>query len=176
MKSKYVLIADGLMFFLGLIAAVCGSTNFGAGLLGFSVIILPIILIIFLVECCVVHRKKRPVDEAKEARRKAQQERYEREAEARRLAKQRAKTIVEVKMLGTGATSQKRGGLGGALLGGFVAGPVGAVVGATIPTNGEQKVRFAVKYGDGRVEVKELHPNSWEYKELMKHVKWEDLK
>lgn len=172
MKSKYVLIADGLLFFAGLIAAVCGSTNFGAGILGFSVIILPIVLIIFLAECCAVHRKKRPVDEAQVAR----QERYEREVEARRLAKQKAKTIVEVKMLGVGATSQKRGGLGGAILGGFVAGPIGAVVGAAIPTNGEQKVRFAVRYGDGRVEVKEYHPNSWEYKELIKHVKWEDLK
>ena len=83
--------------------------------------------------------------------------------------------IVEVKYLGAGGMTQKRGGLGGALLGGFFAGPLGAVVGAAIPKNGEEKHRFAVKYADGRVKIKELHPNSWEYKELMKYVKWEEL-
>lgn len=172
MKSKYVLIADGLMFFAGLIAAVCGSTNFGAGLLGFSVIILPIILIIFLVECCVVHRKKRPVDEAKEAARKAKEEELWRKREEMKYAR----SIVEVKLLGGGSVKQKRAGAGGFLLGGFLFGLPGAVAGSFIPDGTERLQRFAVRYGDGRVEVKELHPNSWEYKELMKHVKWEDLK
>jgi hypothetical protein len=81
-----------------------------------------------------------------------------------------------VKLLGGGSVKQKRAGAGGFALGGLLFGLPGAIAGAFIPDGTEQRQRFAVKYGDGRVEVKELHPNSWEYKELMKHVKWEDLK
>lgn len=88
-----------------------------------------------------------------------------------------APTIVEVKLLAGGSTSYKRNGAGGAVIGGLVGGLPGAVIGASLPsTDGTQKQKFAVKYSDGRVVIKELHPNSWEYKELMKHVKWEDIK
>lgn len=104
-----------------------------------------------------------------------EEEKLQREREA--WSNRRKRTdIVEVKYLGVGGTSQKRGGLGGALLGGFFAGPLGAVVGAAIPKNAEGLQRFAVKYADGRVKIKELHPNSWEYKELMKYVSWDDIK
>jgi hypothetical protein len=81
-----------------------------------------------------------------------------------------------VKLLDGGSTTYKRGGLGGAVVGGLIGGLPGAVVGAAMPSaDGTQKQKFAVKYSDGRVVIKELHPNEWEYKELMKYVKWEDI-
>ena len=84
--------------------------------------------------------------------------------------------IVEVKYLGSGFTEQKRGGLGGAVMGGLVAGPLGAVVGAATPKNSrKQKHRFAVKYSDGSVNIREASPGSAEYKKLMAYVKWDEI-
>lgn len=135
---------------------------------------------IFMVAVMVVtwmvmrwHDKRKSPEEKQKEEEKLQRER-EAIAEAWNARKKRT-DIVEVKYLGTGATTQKRGGLGGFLLGGLFAGPIGAVVGAAIPENGDALQRFAVKYANGRVVIKDLHPNSWEYEELVKYVKWEDL-
>lgn len=85
--------------------------------------------------------------------------------------------IIEVKFLGSGFTKQSRGGLGGAALGGLVAGPMGAVVGAAIPKNDrKQKYRFAVKYSDGSVNVREVYYGSAEYKKLIQYVKWDEIR
>ena len=40
---------------------------------------------------------------------------------------------------------------------------------------GQQLQRFAIKYADGHIVIKEVHPDTWEYKRLMKYVKWEDI-
>ena len=40
---------------------------------------------------------------------------------------------------------------------------------------GQQLQRFAIKYADGHIVIKEVHPDTWEYKKLMKYVKWEDI-
>ena len=40
---------------------------------------------------------------------------------------------------------------------------------------GQQLQKFAIKYSDGHVEIKEVHPDTLEYKKLMKYVKWEDI-
>lgn len=83
--------------------------------------------------------------------------------------------IEEVKYLGIGTTRQKRGGLSGALLGGFFGGPIGAVVGAAFPKYEEGLHRFAVKYASGRVKIKDVSEDSWEFRELLKYVAWEEL-
>jgi len=93
------------------------------------------------------------------------------------LTERLGRKIVEVKMLGAGSTEYKRSGVGGAIVGGMVAGPLGAMVGGTASSGkGKQKQRFAVKYSDGSVEIKEVHVNSREYRELMKFVSWEDIR
>ena len=86
------------------------------------------------------------------------------------------KIIVAVKLLPGNSTEYKSGSLGGAIIGGFLGGTIGAVIGATIPKKSDKtSQKFAIKYSDGRVEIKDVHPNSWEYKELMKYVKWEEI-
>lgn len=89
------------------------------------------------------------------------------------LASRVGRKIVEVKLLGAGSTDYRS--VGGAVLGGMVAGPIGAVVGAN-GGGGKQRQRFAVKYDDGSVVIKEVRVNSREYNELMKYVKWEDIR
>ncbi len=84
------------------------------------------------------------------------------------------KKIVDVKLLGGGSADYRS--VGGAVVGGMVAGPLGAVIGGTQGGKGKQKQRFAVKYSDGSVEIKEVRINSREYKELMKYVDWEDVR
>lgn len=183
MKSKYVFFAGLSLFVLGLIIAVAGAYDFGktCGVFG-GVMMLLGFPIAGIVEMCVRYREleeKRKAKLAKikaeQAENRAHQEERRKELQQKEIERQKKKQIVEVKYLGAGATTQKRGGLGGAVVGGFIAGPLGAVVGASIPKNAEGLQRFAVKYGDGRVVIKEVHPNSWEYKELMKYVKWEKI-
>lgn len=82
--------------------------------------------------------------------------------------------IVEVKMLGAGSTDYRS--VGGAIVGGMVAGPLGAVVGGAHGGKGKQRQRFAIKYSDGSVEIKDVAINSAEYKNLMKYVDWDDIK
>jgi uncharacterized membrane protein len=83
------------------------------------------------------------------------------------------KKIVEVKLLGAGSTDYRS--FGGAVVGGMVAGPLGAIIGGTQGGGGKQRQRFAVKYDDGSKEIKEVRVNSMEYKKLMKYVDWEDI-
>lgn len=180
MKSKYVFFAG-----LGLLVLSFVIAGVGAYEVGESIGAVSVLIIIFgfpvagIIELCVRYREleeKRKARLAKiKAERAVREEEHRKEWQHREIERQKKNRIVEVKYLGTGKTTQKRGGLGGFLLGGLFGGPIGAVVGAAIPENGDALQRFAVKYADGRVVIKDLHPNSWEYKELVKYVKWEDL-
>lgn len=89
------------------------------------------------------------------------------------LTNRLGRKIVEVKLLGAGSTDYRS--FGGAVVGGMVAGPIGAVIGGAHGGKGKQRQRFAVKYEDGSVVIKEVRVNSREYNELMKYVSWEDI-
>lgn len=136
------------------------------------------ILMVFLIlpVFCIERAVDMSLHPDKYAAKKAKCEADKAEARTKREAMKYARSIVEVKIIGGGSTVTTTHGLGGAIVGGALFGVPGAIVGSVIPKGSEQKVRFAVKYGSGKVEIQEHHPNSWEYKELMKHVKWEDLK
>lgn len=99
-------------------------------------------------------------------------ERYENKMDA--LTSRLGKKIVEVKLLGAGSTDYRS--FGGAVIGGMVAGPIGAVIGGAHGGKGKQRQRFAVKYEDGSVVIKEVRVNSREYNELMKYVDWNDIR
>lgn len=89
------------------------------------------------------------------------------------LTNRLGRKIVEAKILGAGSTDFRS--FGGAMVGGLVAGPIGAVIGGTQGGKGKQRMRFAVKYDDGSVKIKDVTVDSFEYKELMKYVSWEDI-
>ena len=61
----------------------------------------------------------------------------------------KAPTIVSVKILGYGSPIRRKKGM--------------------LPADAFTKI-FEVAYSNGRTVVKELHPNSWEYKEYMKFM------
>lgn len=83
--------------------------------------------------------------------------------------------IVEVKYLGTVTTDSKRGGLKGALLGGFLYGPLGVPIGGLTPIGTKTLCRFAVRYDDGEVKMLDCYKGDARYIKFMSYVRWEDL-
>lgn len=90
------------------------------------------------------------------------------------LTSRLGRKIVEVKLLGAGSTDYRS--FGGAVVGGMVAGPLGAVIGGAHGGKGKQRQRFAVKYDDGSVVIREVRVGSSEYNNLMKYVSWDEVK
>lgn len=90
------------------------------------------------------------------------------------LTSRLGRKIVEVKLLGAGSTDYRS--FGGAVVGGMVAGPLGAVIGGVHGGKGKQRQRFAVKYDDGSVVIREVRVGSSEYNNLMKYVNWDEIK
>lgn len=41
---------------------------------------------------------------------------------------------------------------------------------------GQQLQKFAIKYADGHIVIKEVHPGTGEYKKLMKYINWDDIR
>lgn len=125
-------------------------------------ILMWMVIIIVVVACLVFELRKTPEQRKQEA--DMMRERYEKQ----RLSQK----IVEVTPLGVSSTQFKHGGLGGALFGGFIGGALGAVVGAMLPSGkGVPVESFAVKYGSGKVVIRQCMQGSSEYKDLMKYVK-----
>lgn len=169
--TKIFVISLPLMFMVG---CSFGLAEFEPGmyLMPVSILLVFLVPLVWAIDYAVDVKLHPEKYAAKKAARKARED----ELWQKRQEMKYAKSIVEVKLLGGGSVKQKRAGAGGFALGGLLFGLPGAIAGSFIPDGTERLQRFAVRYGDGRVEVKECHPNSWEYKELIKRVKWEDLK
>ena len=107
-----------------------------------------------------------------EARKSPEQKKREAENARGRYEQRRvSEKIVEVKRLGITNAEFKRGGLKGALFGGFIGGVPGAIIGSVLPWGKSVPVEsFAVKYGDGKVVIRQCMQRSSEYKALMKRV------
>lgn len=112
------------------------------------------------------YAKKRP------RRDKDFSDRYNESVDA--LKSRLGRKIVEVKLLGAGSTDYRS--VGGAVVGGMVAGPLGAVIGGAHGGKGKQRQRFAVKYDDGSVEIREVRVGSSEYNNLMKYVSLDEIR
>ena len=183
MKTPKILYVSLLAFVASIVALMLEQDAVGEILVMVavvsSILVFPVAAIVELIVRRHEFEEKRKIRLAKikEKQEENRQQQVKQQLEWKRKEVQRQKkyTITEVKYLGIGATTQKRGGVGGAVVGGLIGGSIGAAVGATIPKNAESLHQFAVKYADGHIEIKSLHPNSWEYKELMKMVKWEEL-
>lgn len=120
------------------------------------------VLIIGTIALLVREARKTPEQKARD--KEMAQKRYEEERLSRK--------IVEVTPLGVSGTQFRCGGLGGALFGGFIGGVPGAVVGAMLPSGkGVPVESFAVKYGNGKIVIRECMQGSSEYKALIKYVK-----
>ena len=173
MKIRYFLWLALVAFLLALFAFMAGIDSIEEILLFISVITIVLTLPVSLIIYTCVHYR-----ELEEKRRKRLAERRERLDEIG-FTRHKQYEVVEVKYLGPGAVKYRHGGLSGALWGGFLGGPIGFVVGAILgspnPKEDTSLQQFVVKYADGHIEIKELHPNNWEYKKLIKMVKWEEI-
>ena len=179
MKSRYILYTGLGLFGLSLLIAMAGALEFGQICAMISALVMYLVYPIALIIDISIHYQE--LKEKRKARlAKAREEHRLRQHEARKIVveHQNRHNIIDVKYLGPGAAIYQHGTLSGALWGGFFGGPIGFVVGAMLgspnPKEGESLQQFAVTYGDGHIEIKELHPNNWEYKKLIQMVKWED--
>ena len=178
MKSKYIVVASLGMFLLSIISLMLGIDTVGEYLMYASIISIVLIFpFIGIIELIVRRHEFEEKRKVKLAKINQEQERQRTTWQQKEVERQKKYTIVEVKYLGPGAATYKHGGLSGALWGGLFGGPVGFVVGAMLgspnPKEGDSLQQFAVTYGDGHVEIKELHPNNWEYKKLIDLVNWD---
>jgi hypothetical protein len=180
--TKITAVLVPILFISGCTLGV-SNAPFGYGVMTLSIMLLFALPFVAFADEKADKKKNPEKYRLKAEKLQAEKDRLRAEREVRRAETHRKEerrryenSIVEVKIIGGGSTKNKTHGLGGAIVGGALFGVPGAIVGSVIPKGTEQMVRFAVKYGSGKVVIKECHPNSWEYKELMKHVKWEDLK
>lgn len=86
-----------------------------------------------------------------------------------------AKTPIRTRILdgGTSATTTKAGGVGRAIAGGIVAGPIGAVVGAATAghkTTSTNYTIFKVWYQDGHSEVEKVEHGTAKYKKYLELI------
>lgn len=77
--------------------------------------------------------------------------------------------IVKTKILDSGSDGTKAGGVGRAVVGDIIAGPVGAVVGATTAGHKNQGFTvFKVWYDNGDIEVEKIAHSDSKYMEYLK--------
>lgn len=82
--------------------------------------------------------------------------------------------VVETKYLGA-VTKDRYGNAGGALWGGLLFGPIGAILGSTRHKGTQVWHQFAVKYDNGTVKTVECLGGSQEHEMLLSFAKWDEL-
>lgn len=179
-KWRITLIAAWCCFALVFISAVCidGDTGMAIGLTSFFAFIVLVIVSIVLwskdpVEKAKREEKRKRALEAQEER-KAQMEWNKAERAYRERVKAADKRPVEATLITTSdrtkTTKSAVSAAGRAIVGGVIAGPAGAVLGAAT-TSGktsvtEQRATFFVKYASGRTGTETVKVGSDRFNEL----------
>lgn len=157
-----------------------GGCTFGVAEVEAGIYLMPVSILLFLFVLPGVAIIERMIDKerhpekylAKKQRKADREAAFERELAARREARRKAETIVEVKLIGGGSGKHTRYGVKGAVIGGLLFNVPGAIVGAMMPKGTKQMQRFWIRYEDGHTEIKEVYSDSGECKKLLKYVKW----
>jgi len=141
----------------------------GIGLIAVSAIVLLIVIIKY------IHDKKTGQYQAKLEQQKQDAEAARKKWEEEREARKKATTPIKTKILdgGTSATTTKAGGVGRAIAGGIVAGPIGAVVGAATAghkTTSTNYTVFKIWYQDGHSEVEQVEHGTAKYKKYLELI------
>lgn len=80
-------------------------------------------------------------------------------------------TAVNATLIESGTTYKTKGGLGGAIVGGALFGPIGSLIGSASTQTIEPKtVQFLVEYKDGHTVIEDVKVNSLRYKQLIKYM------
>lgn len=96
-----------------------------------------------------------------------------RKAEGRPPGKYLFPAVVETKYLGA-VTKDRYGNAGGALWGGLLFGPIGAILGSMQHKGTQVWHQFAVKYDNGTVKIVECLGGSQEHEMLLSFAKWDE--
>lgn len=101
---------------------------------------------------------------------------YENEQESKRNRKSQAKdarikarTIVRATIISAGSKANTSSAIGRAIIGDFIAGGVGSVVGASTAKQ-DGTTKFLVEYQDGHKAMETVKDNSLRFQELMSYV------
>lgn len=145
-----------------------------------------VFIVIFLIVCLILDRRSKKRADANNGidPKRPRQTEFQRKVEERRavtLAKQEqqalARTVVKTKILDSQSTMTSKGSMvssaGRAVLGGMVAGTIGAIIGGSTGKRTIQEYKsttFKVWYGDGSIKIKTVSNGSYDWKQYMEKL------
>lgn len=84
--------------------------------------------------------------------------------------------IVEVEYLGVVGTEVKQGGFMGAMIGSFLGGDLGMVVGGMAPRGIKTRCRFRIRYENGKEKTEDCYEGDGRYDQLMNIIRMQEQK